>query len=81
MSNVIADRIAREAEKLVTELYSVDVAEMRRKLIVFNAKAMNIATGAESIVDPFILKIVESKYTTAIILCLFVVVFGAGYVL
>ena len=66
-NNTIKDRIEREARELITNLYGHDVGKMRRQLIAFHAKMMNATAGADSFIDPLLLKVVRSKYSTVIV--------------
>lgn len=67
-NNIIKDRIEREANELIKNLYGTDIAKMRRQLIAFHARAMNATAGADSLIDPALLKVVRSKYSTVIVL-------------
>ena len=66
-NNIIKDRIEREAKELIDNLYGPDIAKMRRQLIAFHVKMMNATSGADSFIDPILLKVVRSKYSTAIV--------------
>lgn len=75
-NNVIRDRIQDEANALINNLYGADVATIRRQIIAFNVKAMNVITGADSFIDPILLKVVRSKYSTAIVIVAIITLLG-----
>lgn len=77
-NNIIKDRIEREARELIANLYGTDVAKMRRQLIAFNAKVMNAVDSTDSLIDPVMLRVIRSKYTTAIVMGAFALAFYAG---
>ncbi len=72
------ERIKQEAYDLITQLYGEDTAKMRRNLIEFHAKAMKLSTGADSILDPLLLKLIGSKHTTLITVSVLLTVLGTG---
>ena len=77
-NNIIADRIKQEANDLIKNLYGEDVAKIRRQLIAFNAKVMNAVDSTDSLIDPAMLRVIRSKYTTAIVMGAFALAFYAG---
>ncbi len=81
MANTIEENIKQQGYDLIINLYGADVAKMRRQLLAFHANAMKTIGGAGSFVDPVLLKLIQSKYTTLIVACAFVGVFTAGYLL
>lgn len=66
-NNIIKDRIEREANALIKNMYGADVAKIRRQAIAFSITVANIAKGADSYIDPILRKVQESKYSTAIV--------------
>ncbi len=81
MANTIEEKIKQQANNLIEDLYGSDVAKIRRQLLAFHANTMNIVSGADSVVDPVLFRLIESKHTTAIVVCIFAIVFTAGYLL
>lgn len=81
MSFKITEKIKQRAYDLITQLYGEDSAKIRRHLMAFHAEAMKMSLGADSIVDPILLRLVTSKYTTLIVVVVSAATLGAGYFL
>lgn len=78
MANTIAEKIKKEANDLVRNLYGPDVAKMRRQLLAFHARAIKLTGGADSFVDEYLFRIIESKHTTGIVAGVLVAAFLLG---
>ncbi len=81
MKGCTMSNVEKEASKLITDLYGADVAKVRRRLIEFHERVLELTISVDGFVDPIMFELMKSKHTAWIVVTLFGAVFMAGYLL
>jgi len=77
----ISEKIKQEIEELSILLSDSDPKKMARQIKASSARMLKLTSGADAWVDPVLLKIMQSKYSTVIVAVIIAALLGLGSLL